>query len=51
MELHLGPSENLPAIDLALVRSAAHSISMCAFVLSDHDIVVALVAPGIAASW
>lgn len=43
-ELHLGPGENLPAIDLALIQGATRSIDMLAYVLGDREIVRALVA-------
>jgi phosphatidylserine/phosphatidylglycerophosphate/cardiolipin synthase-like enzyme len=41
-EIHCAPSENLEAIDVALLRAAERQIDMAAYVLTDRAVVEAL---------
>jgi hypothetical protein len=41
-EIHYAPSENLEAIDVALLRTAERQIDMAAYVLTDRTVVEAL---------
>ena len=41
-EIHYSPVEKLDRIDVELIDNAAVSIDMAAYVLTDHDVIVAL---------
>lgn len=45
-EIHYSPSENLEALDAAMLRNSRSSIDICAYSLTDHALVQALVSAG-----
>jgi hypothetical protein len=44
IETHYSPNENLEAFDNRLIRSAHHSVDICAFAFTDHELADALIA-------